>query len=82
VIDETPHAPGLRSLNGYQPHMTPNVIAMTQKRELRFVAVCIALQTFDTLLDQQTESSADFEGFTRIGGSVFDGHCELPHSSA
>jgi hypothetical protein len=77
VIDKAAHAPGLRSLNGDQPHMTPDVIAMAQKRELRFVAVCITLQTFDALLNQKPESSADFESFTRIGGSIFDSHREL-----
>jgi hypothetical protein len=77
MVEKAAHAPSLCTLSRYQLHMTPDVIAMAQSRELGFVAVCVLLQTFDSFLDQAPESGADVESFARIWGSVFESHCRL-----
>ena len=58
------------------------MVGIKQYRELRFVSVCIFLQAHNALFDQPSESSADLKAFASFRGSIFDSHCELPHSSA
>jgi hypothetical protein len=77
MVEKATHAPGLRTLNRYQLHMTPDVIAMAENRELGFIAICVLLQTFDAFLNQAPEPGTDVESFARIWGSVFQRHCKL-----
>jgi hypothetical protein len=77
MVEKPAHALGLRALNCYQLHMTPNVIHMVQNRELSFVAVCVLLQASDAFLNQGPEPGADVESFARIWGSMFQRHCKL-----
>ncbi|WP_348263137.1 hypothetical protein P8935_00945 [Telmatobacter sp. DSM 110680] len=77
IVDKLAHALCFRALRSNQQHMTPNVIAMAQNRQLGFVAVGIFLQTLNAFFNQTTESGADLESFTRIRAGIFYGHCVL-----
>jgi hypothetical protein len=77
VFKEAAHPPGLRALDGDQPHMPPYVIAVPQCRKPGFVGICIFFETFDTFLDQMAESATDFKTFARIRGSVVQSHSKL-----
>jgi hypothetical protein len=72
------HSPGFRSLYGYQPLLSPDVIVVVEMRKLGFIVIGVLLQAIDALFDQNTESGADLESFTSTRTSVFDGHFELP----
>jgi hypothetical protein len=72
-----PHAPRFRTLYGHQKHLTADVIAVSENRQLGFIAVGVLFQTINALFYQAAESGADLESFTSMRSGVFDWHCEL-----
>jgi hypothetical protein len=51
VVDELAHALCFRALSGNQAHVAPDMIAMTQSRQLGFIAVRVFFQALNALFD-------------------------------
>ena len=51
TVDEMAHTPGFRTLHGYQAFLTTDVIVILKARNLSLVAVCVLLETFDSIFN-------------------------------
>jgi hypothetical protein len=51
VVDEMAQALSFGALHRHQAHMTPDMIAIAENRQISFIAVGVLFQTLDALLD-------------------------------
>jgi hypothetical protein len=77
LIEETAHAQSFSALNGNQAHVAPQVVAVAELGQKRFVAGRIAFESSDAILNRVAESKTDFESVTNIRCGSIEGHREL-----
>jgi len=72
AIEEEAHAESFGPLHGDQAHLSANVIAILEQRNLRFIVIGVALEPLHAVFDSLAEARADFEGILQ-GGIVQHG---------